>query len=247
VAQNAERAKAILQIRKLREQTTDQGRTESEAMIAMDRMQKLIAVYNIGLDEVFLSTEPCIQITVTNGKIKDNGIGTIVVGLGKMFDMVVYRKKSAEMCTYVFFGLESDVLAAEYLFNILNKSLILETTRHRNAFKSFAIRGAKKSAGASFAKGMSLRIYYRLLALGDQTRRETVEQQGSNAIIKLKDNRVQDEFKKQSGVKLRKNYQQSHGVSNSSSYSAGAAAGDRVNLNRPVGSSAGGFTMGLLK
>lgn len=244
MSQNAERAKAILQIRKLREQTTDKGRTEAEAMLAMDRIQKLIAVYNIGLDEVFLSNEPCIEVKVTTGRVKDNGMGTVVSGLGKMFDLVVYRNRSARSVTFVMFGLESDVIAAQYLFDLLAKTVDIETAAHRRKFKSYGLRGAKKSAGSSFAKGMVSRIYFRLVELGQQTHREMNEQHGSNALVVLKNNRVQDEFK-QNGIRLRKNYTRSY-ASNSSSYAAGQSAGERVNLNRPIGGS-GGMTQGLLR
>lgn len=234
MSQDVERAKAIIQIRKLREQTTDRGRTESEAMLAMDRMQKLIAVYNIGLDEVFLNSEPCVGVDVCTGKAKDGVMGTIVVGLGKLFNLVVYNKKGSKLVTYHMFGLESDVLAAEFLFETIQKVIDTETAVYRAKHKSYGVRGAKKAAGASFAKGMNSRIYYRLLELAVQTTREVVEATGVTNLIVLKDNRVQDEFRK-NGVRLRKTYQQSARASNSSAYYAGSEAGDKVSLNRPLG------------
>jgi hypothetical protein len=133
---------------------------------------------------------------------------------------------------YVFFGFETDTTLATYLFTVIDRAVITETAAFRRLNPRF--RAARlRQALASFQHGVVARVSERLDAM-HHARDAAVRAQRSTgtALILAKDRAVEDAFR-ETEVRL-------VGMTAvgprliTAAFRAGWAAGDRVNLNRPV-------------
>lgn len=134
---------------------------------------------------------------------------------------------------YVFYGLESDVEMAEFLFKLIQNSIESETRRYKKTTEYREHRGPKKSASHSFQHGMASRISARLEEMTDQMRVEmSNEDTTGRDIMVIKDDHVEREFKT-TGIRLT-NFKRRPRISSYAGYGAGSKAGDNVNLSRPL-------------
>jgi hypothetical protein len=173
-----------------------------------------------------------------------------------------------EMISYLFRVIQQSVETETEIFKTTETYRYttlrdLETGEIRTVNRS---AGAKVSALTSFHHGMKQRIYYRLTQLKKQMTEEVAaaadgvrvqeayeyEEEGEvrtatrtgktgTALVFLKGQLVEAEYKKL-GMKIRTVYSRAR-VRDGSAYSKGSAAGDRVNLSRPIsgGSKSGGY------
>jgi hypothetical protein len=247
MSQNAERAAAVLRIRKLINQTTDQGRTEHEASMAMEQMSRLMETFNLTTNEVDLRGQEYVTLMVGTGSVKKNYLSKVAMAIAAFTDCRVwiddsnvgrkYGKKTGEK-NLAFFGAIQDTEMAEFLVNLIRRSVEQEQKEFQktDSYKRLAaIRGQKRSALHSFQLGMAHRLSFRLSQL-DRERKQhehkAFAEAGTTDLVFLKSKVVEDEFAKM-GMKLRKSYTQSY-ANNSTGYSAGSTAGEKVNLSRPL-------------
>lgn len=255
--QNTERAEALIRLRKLINQTTDRGRTEDETNTAMKQMNKLMAVYNISLDEVDLSDEPMVTYIYDTGAKKRSGFNEAFKGIAHYCDLVYYLntgskfewnkhneyRKVRKNITFTFFGRETDIEMAKYLLSLIKNTMNLELKMFK-ASEDYKCSYSRRSDTCSFQTGMGTRLRYRLYELKKEQNEEIAKtrQTGSDIIV-LKNAKVQEEFKKK-GIKLVSipNYNR---VTSSIGYDAGSSAGNNVNLSRPVSSQTSPNTLAL--
>jgi type II secretory pathway component GspD/PulD (secretin) len=170
-----------------------------------------------------------------------------------------YDTKWKKVVSYAFFGQEDDLELVKYLYDVIDSAIEHETESFKSSDEYRASR-RRKTATVSFGHGMASRISYRLRDLRrkndaelrkaqeamDQTFEAEVEagvatttqapsagKVRGTALVVLKGQLIDAEFKKE-GVKLRKAYG-SHRANDSEAYYKGHAAGDKVNLSRPIG------------
>jgi hypothetical protein len=134
--------------------------------------------------------------------------------------------------TVPFFGFETDTALAVYLFTVIDRAVGTEAAAFRQLNPHF--RGVHlRQASASFQHGVVARVSERLDAM-HRARDATVRAQRSTgtALILAKDRVVEDAFR-ETDVRLVSMNATGRRVI-STAFRAGWAAGERVNLNRPV-------------
>ena len=118
-------------------------------------------------------------------------------------------------------GLRGDMEMAKYLYRLLAAVIKSESSRFKGAIKS------------SFQVGMATRVNERLIQMAKDLEPKAKTASGT-ALVVVKNAVVNDAFGKL-GIRLR-SISSGPRATDGAAYSAGKDAGDRVNLNRPVGS-----------
>jgi hypothetical protein len=144
-----------------------------------------------------------------------------------------FRFKRTKQARYAFFGEEHDLELVEYLFKVILAAIDTEAKRFKFSEAYHNASGSRKSAYVSFQKGMALRIADRLLEIKKQNDAELESAKSTGrALMVLKNQLMEQEFDKE-GIKLRSTYY-SGGIKDVDAYFKGIAAGDKVNLSRPI-------------
>lgn len=251
--QNKELERVKAKIRALTEKTTDRGCTEAETMAALKKVGQLLEQYNLSMSEIELTEEPCIKKEYISIHRNRGALASCVVRLSQFCDLKVWTEKTYFRGTglkYVFFGMESDVEMAIYLSGLIERAVEAEGYRFKNT-KEYRLARSKKAATTSFKHGMGIRLSNRFEEMISERDLERTKRASANnttfasnsrSLTVIKQDIVGEEFKNL-GMKLRYTYS-GRRTTDYNSYNAGKAAGDRVNLSRPVGSSGGyGYTM----
>ncbi len=137
------------------------------------------------------------------------------------------------MPSYVFFGFDADTVLAGYLFNVIDRAMTTALISFRAAHPK--LRGTSlRHASRSFQHGMAARVTHRL----DQMHRErtahvAAHRSSGTALILIKQQVVEDAFR-ETDIRLVSVPGLRHARVDGA-FRHGLVAGDRVNLNRPVG------------
>ena len=221
------------QIRAMSNKTVANGCTEAEAMTAIHLVGKLLQKYNLSMDEVQLRDEMCDTLKIHTGSKHKDGLYYAVSAVADFCDCKVWIVRGYSTgLSYSFFGQESDLLMARYLVDLIRKSIDTELASYKRTseYLSCHLRGvSKRGASSSFGIGMGRRISQRLT---DILRGNRAESTGNNALVVLKSQLVTEAYAALQ-LNLKKGYANTT-VTDGHSYHKGAAAADRVNLNRPV-------------
>jgi hypothetical protein len=244
VSQAAELSRVKGRIKALTEKTVANGCTEAEAMAAADMVGRLLERYALSMDEIEIRTARCIQVEVRLAG-RRRPIDGCVPTIARFCDCKVWLARTAVAdlqpsdfdpmrlgSRYVFFGFETDTALAIYLFTVIDRAVSTETAAFRQLNPRF--RGVRlRQASSSFQHGVVARVSERLDAM-HRARDAAVRAQRSTgtALILAKDRVVEDAFR-ETDVRLVSLGPTGRRVI-STAFSAGWAAGDRVNLNRPV-------------
>ena len=134
---------------------------------------------------------------------------------------------------YVFFGFEVDAALAGYLFHVIDRAMRTELTKFRAAnprLRGLTLRRASKS----FQQGMAARVAGRLDEMHQVRDAGVAAQHSTGTALILVKHRVVDDAFRETAIRLVSAGRLS-GVRSNGAFRHGFAAGDRVNLNRPVG------------
>lgn len=229
---NIDLNKIKTRIRALAAKTVANGCTEQEAMSAMTVVGKLLQEYNLSMDMVDLRDEACEKLEIEAESKQKGGVYWAMASIAKFTDCKVWTTRSRTGLTYCFFGQETDLLMAKYLYDLVNGSIKFETKKFKQT-PEYKNSYTAKGASSAFAMGMGSRIGKRLAQMKiDNEKETTASRGGSTALIVLKAKLVTEEFAKMN-MRLTKTYAKTS-VKDGAAYNSGAAAGDRVNLSRPV-------------
>jgi hypothetical protein len=247
LSQKAELDRVKARIKALAEKTVSNGCTEAEAMAAAEMVGRLLERYALSMDEIDVREARCVQVIVPIGGQRRRPIDGCVPAIARFCDCKVWLARggtddvdtaegevdaAAPMAFYVFFGFETDTSLAAYLFTVIDRAIGVELARFRQA--NPYLRGLLLRRGAaSFQHGMAARIAERLEAM-HQARETAVSTQRATgtALILAKHRIVEDAFR---ATDVRLVSAGRLGQSrNAAAFRQGWAAGDRVNLNRPV-------------
>jgi Protein of unknown function (DUF2786) len=245
VSQAAELSRVKGRIKALTEKTVANGCTEAEAMSAADMVGRLLERYALSMDEIEIRTARCVQAEVPLGGRRRRPIDGCVPTIARFCDCKVWLARAAAPgperpdvdwtrpgSRYVFFGFETDTALATYLFVVIDRAIVTETSAFRQLNPQF--RGVRlRQASASFQHGVVARVIERLDAM-HRARDAAVRAQCSTgtALIIAKNGVVEEAFR-ETDVRLVSLSVTGRRVI-TSAFQAGRAAGDRVNLNRPV-------------
>jgi hypothetical protein len=226
-------ARLIQRIQGLRAKTVDQGCTEQEALAAADKVAELLDRYGLSLGEIDFENQVCNGIGVQTARRRFAPVDNCIPGIAEFFDCHVWLEQAAgETLRYVFFGLRSDVTAAEYLYALVERAFETETNAFRAGELYNHMEGARRTATNSFQIGLSDSICAKLNTM--RQARET--RHGATAgrdLVPLKAAIVDREVAKL-GLNLSK-----RGVGGSKNvlsdaYAAGEEAGNRFEVTRGI-------------
>ena len=249
VSQSNELARVKSRIKALTDKTTANGCTEAEAMAAAEMVGRLLERYALSMDEIDVREARCVQVEIAIGGARRRPIDGCVPAIARFCDCKVWLARSpapgaplgtAGIPRYVFFGFETDTSLAGYLYSVIERAMATEL----NAFRlgKPGLRGVKlRSASDSFLHGVAARVAARLEAMHAEREASVGAQLATGTALILAKHRVVDEAFAETNLRL---------VASSAlgrrriagAYREGWAAGDRINLNRPVG----GAQRGLL-
>ena len=252
MTQMTELARVKTRIKALTDKTIANGCTEAEAMSAAEMVGRLLERYALSMDEIEVREARCVQAEVPMGGQRRRPIDACVPAIAHFCDCKVWLARAPRQdpdaddfdwtrpgSRYVFFGFETDTALATYLFAVIDRAMLTETATFKRANPQLrAVR--LRRASASFQHGVAARVSARLRSM-HQAREASVQAQRSTgtALILAKQLVVEDAFGA-SGVRL---------VSMTAvgrrpiaaAFRDGWAAGERVNLNRPVSGDATGL------
>jgi len=228
-------SKVIENIKALCNKTIDKGCTEAEALAAAAKVSELLTNYNLSMDKVFLESTNCVTGKISTNRRRNHPVQLCMVGIAEFCDCKCWKMQhGSNGVEYYFFGLDTDVELAKYLYSVIYSAIEFETTRYKfSPAYTQEIRISRKTLSTSFQKGMSGRIHHRLKELKRQRTKDEYQPICNTSLVVVKQDKVSKEFAKLD-MKL-KNAQSSNGRVNSSAYYAGYSAADKVNLNRPLG------------
>jgi hypothetical protein len=220
-------------------------------MAAAEMVGRLLERYALSMDEIEVREARCVQAEVPLGGRRRRPIDGCVPTIARFCDCKVWLARGPRQdpdaeasarvgSRYVFFGFETDTALATYLFAVIDRAILTEATAFRKANpqqRSMRLR----RASASFQHGLVAKVSARLRSMR-RAREASVQVQRSTgtALILAKHRVVEDAFGEM-GVRL---------VSMTAvgrrpiaaAFRDGWAAGERVNLNRPMT----GDALGLL-
>ena len=102
-----------MRIQGLRSKTTDNGCTESEALLAAAKVAELLDRYDLSLTDVEIRGAPCEQREYETYRKKRIPLDACIGAIANFCDCRVWREKNqAGEARYVFFGLRSDIEVA---------------------------------------------------------------------------------------------------------------------------------------
>lgn len=245
MSQAAELSRVKGRIKALTEKTVANGCTEAEAMAAAAMVGRLLERYALSMDEIEIRTARCVQAEVALGGSRRRPIDGCVPIIARFCDCKVWLARATAQdpaspdfertqagSRYVFFGFETDTALATYLFAVINRAIIAETAAFRRLNLDF--RGIRlRQASASFQHGVVARVCERLDAMRRARDAAVRAQRSTSTALVLAKNRVVDDAFRETNVRLVRISAMGPRVI-ATAFRAGWAAGDRVNLNRPV-------------
>ena len=238
-----ERAKA--RIRALTARTVANGCTDAEAMAAAEMIGRLLDRYMLTMDAVELRASPCIQRAVPMSGRRRGPIDAAVPAIARFCHCLVWIDEAPAAPDpapspplppgrrYVYFGVEADVEMALYLHAVITQATASETQAFRAGATGLA--GPRlRLATRSFQQGLVSRLAERLDALHAAReaafRAQTAQ---GTALVLAKQAMVREAFAE---TRIRLSRRAARPVRiEPRAYGAGSQAGDRINLERPVG------------
>ena len=245
MSQSAELARVKARIKALSDKTVANGCTEAEAMAAAEMVGRLLERYALTMDEIEVREARCVQVELPIGGRRRRPIDACIPAIARFCDCKVWLTRAAPPAgeeadvdlgrpgyRYAFFGFETDTSMATYLFAVINRAILTETGAFRRANPQLRALRLRR-ASTSFQHGMAARVAMRLDTMRDDRETAVRSQRTAGTALMLVKHRVVEDAFRATNVRL---------VSMAaigrrqiaSAYHEGWAAGDRVNLNRPV-------------
>lgn len=214
--------------------TTENGCTEEEALAASQKVQEMLHKYQLDMSDLKLQESECLQSSYSAEQKSDPMVVWCLSAIAYFTDTKVWKSQGEHgWRTYEFFGLEHDVMIAEYITKICDWAIIWGGEDFKKT--SEWARADKKQRGRmkqDYQYGMALRLAERLREMKDKQRFEDKQTTGRDLVV-VKNAVVEEEFAKLD-LDLRKSRGSGRRRVNMGAYQAGRDAGDKVALNPGV-------------
>lgn len=218
----------------LRQKTTENGATEAEAMEAMAVVEKLMAKHQITQEELssWETNSSKVELSETESVSKGKFMEPAYQWLSKSImefcgTFHVHYTSSFKVKIY---GREEDVKVAEYMFFVLNTAIHQGFAQWQRDNPPNCRVGTRQQQYNAFCSGFAEAVRAKLNELRPES--------DSTALVVKKSELVKKRYTEVHGD-LRKIKASTVRTADSTARQAGRTAGSRVNLNRPVGTSAG--------
>jgi predicted Zn-dependent protease with MMP-like domain len=227
---NSKRESIIKRINLLKERTTSNGCTESEAMVAAEAISKLLQEYDLSMTEVEVKSQEFIKDEINiDGKTK-KPIHDLITSIGYFTDTKVYYTKRMSNYVYNFFGAKKDVEFAGYLLDLLSHAMDNEYAKYQKTSEYKMIGG--KVARGSFYKGMVIRLRQRLREMKDNMSKESQE----SGLVLYNKMAITEQMFKENNPSLRLKTSTSRmTISDKTAFNSGKDAANRVNITSGLG------------
>jgi len=227
---NKERKEKILKkIQHLLSKTIENGCTEAEAISASEKVSELLNEYDISMTELDAKEENFIQ----DEKVVESGvkkpIHNLVFAISYLTDTKSWFSKQGKSFKYYFFGMDKDVQAAHFLFDMLSSSMDSEYLKFKKTPEYKMVNG--NTARVSFYTGITARLHQRLVQMKDTTK---VSNQEQGVVLYNKMAIVETKFKEQFNLRLGKERRSKSSNINMGAYMAGRKAADNVNITTGI-------------
>ena len=200
---DADLDRLIGRIQALRAKTVEQGCTEQEALAAAEKVAELLDRYGLSLSELDLQRQACEGAAVETGRKRVGPVDDCVPAIAAFFDCRTWGEKGAGgTLRHVFFGLPADVVAARYLYDLVEQAFETETALFRSG-PTYASTpaGLRRTATNSFGIGLGRGIAAKLHTLR-QAREATLRGASGRDLVIAKAGVVEVELAKL-GLQLR--------------------------------------------
>ncbi len=231
MTQVAERERIKARIRLLVARTVENGCTEAEALAAAEMVGRLLHQFALTMDEVTLRESACVQRRIAWPTTRRRPVDGCVPALARFCDCKVWIDRQQGAAAYIFFGMAEDVELVAYLYEIILRGIQGATEDFRAARPELK-GGALVSAQRRYQTGMAARLAERLEALRQMRHTEFRQQHArGGALILVKDQAVEAAFR---ATAVRLVSTRRGMVRADDAYHQGYAAGEGINLNRPL-------------
>jgi hypothetical protein len=232
----ARRAAAIRRIVGLMSKTTEAGCTEEEAMAAANLASSLMSTYELSLTDLQLKEQAnCQEGGVNSGfKALDQHSFKVLSAIAYLTDTKTWTSLRGNHRHAMFFGFETDVIIAKYIYAIVDRAMNFSTVRYKHFYEGFnqLPRHQQQELSDAFQNGMAYRLSERLRAM-KEARKDEAASNGRSLVI-VKDALVNAEWHKL-GLKLNKPRRERPKSMDAAAWNAGAKAADRVQFNDGIG------------
>jgi Protein of unknown function (DUF2786) len=217
-------------IRGLLAKTLDNGCTESEAMAALDKAHAMMAAYAVSESELNLTREEKAILRREPPETKDPHLikWRLTYAVARFCGCRAWRERGSKALTFC--GLPSDAQLATWMLDTLTAFVQNELVNH--LMEVGPSRGERRQVIRNFAIGCTDRISGRLNELREQRELAAAPTSNARALVVVKDAAIQAKLD-ELGIHLCSGSGLC-GASDSTSYGAGAAAGNRASFGRPV-------------
>lgn len=220
--------------------TVENGATEEEALSAAEKARELMDKHRLTQTDLEIEAEPVENIFLdremkTNMAPADYCLG----GIGKLCGVKIWYETRQGVRRLRLLGLKQDVEMASYLYKMIEGTIdvVHRAWARENLVSSKANAQYNRRAVSAYRVGMATRIDQRLHEMA-RDRDGTAKTGSGTALVVVKDQAVEAAFAKL-GINLTSSHMSGMSARDAAAYSAGKAAGDRVNLSRPVGAGPG--------
>ena len=232
MSQTTELARVKARIKALAEKTVSNGCTEAEAMAAAEMVGRLLERYALSMEEINVREAHCVRVEVPIGGRQRRPIDGCVTSIAKFCDCKVWIARDAAVPSYVFFGFETDAELASYLYELINHAMRTELEAFRTAHP-YLRATMLRSASKSFQQGLAARVADRLKDMHQARDATVAAQRSTGTALMLVKHRVVDDAFRETEIRLVSTGGLTQARVNGA-FRHGMAAGDRVNLNRPI-------------
>ncbi len=222
-------------IQGLRAKTVDQGCTEAEAMAAAAKVAELLDRYGLSLSDVEFRRQSCESVGIATTRRRTGPIDHTVPHIAAFFDCRCWTEKTAnDTLGYVFFGLPGDVEAAQYLYELVERTFETETAAFRTGdFYRGLHSSARRDGTGSFQMGLARGIIAKLDTLR-QEREAALHRSSGRDLMVVKASIVDEEVDR---LGLAFTYKPIGGKRYvmTDAYAAGQEAGERFDYRPGIG------------
>lgn len=223
------RAHTLARIRALMQKTVKNGCTEAEAKSAAAAVDRLMASYEIDLDEITVKEQAVVQVIVA--KAADHPVFHASVAIAKFTDCRYWINNGHNL---LFFGFQVDTEIAEYLTHLFKRSIDRDSTPFTmfNLEYAQADKSGQRQQLTSFQIGMATRLGERLGEL--KSKRDFTQKSSGRDLVAIKTPLIEQAFK-DLGIELGYSGRSYGGrSSHQGSFDAGRNAANKVQLNAGI-------------
>lgn len=226
-------------VRALLNKTIDNGCTEAEALAAAEAARRIMDAHRLTQTDVQIEAEPIDDIWIERPTAqKLSAVDLCCSAISRYCGTKSWYEWKHGKRHWRVIGLADDTSMARYLYEMLATTIARETA-HYTKYNRVPSRDAAdtRRQNQSFSVGMAHRIARRLYEMAGAANATAVTSTGT-ALVVVKAHTVNAAFAAL-GLALSKGNTGPRAFSQAA-YDAGRAAGDRVNLSRPLGGQAQG-------